>query len=99
MIVLPAPGSSASRKRRLDQKPQLFRIRRTCRGGVFRTLSGGENDRGLFGGNDRLFERAVGQSDAAFVTSGAVNAERPHVLQDDGYVEVPRQGNSASELR
>ena len=83
----------------LDQKPQLFRVRGPCRRGLFRTRSGGAHGRGLLGGNDRLLQRAAGQSDAAFVAGGAVCAERPHVLQDDGYVEMPRQGNPASDLR
>ena len=91
----------------LDQEPQLLRVRGRGGRGLLRALSGrGDrcgngrgNGRSLLGGDDRLLERAVGQPDAAFVAGGAVRAERPHVLQYDGRVEVPRQGDPASDQR
>ena len=87
----------------LDQEPQPFRVRGRGGRGLLRVLSGREDGRGdrhgLLGGDDRLLERAVGQPDAAFVAGGAVRAERPHVLQSDGHVEVPRQGDQAFDQR
>jgi hypothetical protein len=48
--------------------------------------------------DDHLFERTVWQPDAAFIPRGAITPERPHTLEDDWDVEVPRQGDLPPDL-
>ena len=82
----------------LHEEPQPVRVRGPRRFLLCRRFRP-EDRRRLVGRDHRLLDRAVGQANTALEPGGSVRAQRSHVVQDDGHVEVPGEGHPAPDLR